>query len=86
MFDVKRALLGVPIFVLVAGVAFAQSPRQVNYCKALTASYRTAIGSGAAPMQTLEAATVECTTNPNGAIPTLERGLREMKVNLPARE
>ena len=30
-------------------------------------------------------AIADCPTNPNGAIPTLEKALREMKVELPKR-
>lgn len=71
--------------VFFACVAVAQTPQQLNYCKALTTSYRTAVGSGASPMQGLEAATVECSTNPVGSIPVLERGLKEMKIELPSR-
>ncbi len=79
----KGAIFVAPIFW--ACVAFAQTPQQLNYCKALTSTYRTAVGSGATPMQRLEAATVECSTNPVGSIPVLERGLKDMKVELPPR-
>ena len=79
----KGAVFAASIFV--ACVAFAQTPQQLSYCKALTTSYRSAVGSGAAPMQKLEAATIECATNPVGSIPVLERGLKEMKVELPPR-
>jgi len=79
----KGAVFAAPIFC--ACVAFAQTPQQLNYCKALTTTYRNAVGSGSAPMQKLEAATIECSTNPVGSIPVLERGLKEMKVELPPR-
>jgi hypothetical protein len=79
----KGATLIVPVFFACAAVA--QTPQQLNYCKALTTSYRSAVGSGATPMQRLEAATIECSTNPVGSIPVLERGLKEMKVELPTR-
>jgi hypothetical protein len=79
----KGAIFVAPVFF--ACVAVAQTPQQLNYCKALTTSYRSAVGSGAAPMQRLEAATIECSTNPVGSIPVLERGLKEMKVELPTR-
>jgi len=79
----KGAIFVASIFC--AYTAFAQTSQQLNYCKALTSTYRTAVGSGATPMQRLEAATVECATNPVGSIPVLERGLKEMKVELPPR-
>jgi hypothetical protein len=79
----KGAIFIAPVFC--ACMAFAQTPQQLNYCKALTTSYRGAVGSGATPMQRLEAATIECSTNPVGSIPVLERGLKEMKVELPSR-
>jgi len=83
MSTVKGATFVATLFF--ACVAFAQTSQQLTYCKALTTSYRTAVSSGAAPMQKLEAATVECSTNPTGSIPVLERGLKEMKVELPTR-
>lgn len=81
----KGATFVASIFCVYASSAFAQTPQQLNYCKALTSTYRSAVGSGAAPMQKLEAATIECSTNPIGSIPVLERGLKEMKVELPSR-
>ena len=80
---VKGAIFVAPAFFVC--VAFAQTTRQFDYCRALTSTYRNAVGSGAAPMQKLEAATIECSTNPTGSIPVIERGLKEMKVELPSR-
>lgn len=81
----KGAFFAAPILCACACAAFAQTAQQLNYCKALTTSYRSAVSSGAAPVQKLEAAIVECSTNPVGSIPVLERGLKEMKVELPPR-
>jgi hypothetical protein len=79
----KGAVLAAPM--LVSCVAFAQTPQQLDYCRALTSSYRKAVAAGATPRQPLETAAIECSTNPVGSIVVFERGLKEMKVDLPPR-
>ena len=80
---VKGAALAASM--LVSCVAFSQTPQQLDYCRALTSTYRKAVTDGATPRQQLETATIECSTNPVGSIVAFERGLKEMKVDLPPR-
>jgi hypothetical protein len=68
-----------------ACVAFAQSPLQVDYCRALVGTYRKAVSDGAEPQPQLGEAIANCPTNPMSSIPVLEKGLKEMKVALPPR-
>jgi hypothetical protein len=79
----KGAVLAAPVFL--SCVAFAQTPQQLDYCRALTSTYRKAVADGATPRQPLETAAIECSTNPVGSIVAFERGLKEMKVDLPPR-
>jgi len=56
-----------------------------QYCNALAAKYRSTIGSSNQEYAGVPEAIAACPTNPAGSIPTLEKVLKDNKVDLPSR-
>ena len=70
--------------VLMSGTAFAQASADVAYCNALSAKYRENLGRGQTDVNA-SAAMSQCASNPTTAIPTLEKHLKDAKIELPKR-
>ncbi len=64
----------------------AASADDASYCKALSETYRSVVGSNAAAAGDVPEAMAGCATNPAASIPTLEKALQDNKVTLPKRE
>ena len=64
--------------------AFAQM-KDADYCNALAAKYRQTIGQSNQTYAGVPEAIAACPTNPAGSIPTLEKVLKDNKVDLPSR-
>jgi hypothetical protein len=69
---------------------FAQS-EDVAYCKALADKYQKFVGAkdfgrgSPPPNATMSEASASCASNPAAAIPTLEKGLKDARIDLPPR-
>ena len=70
--------------------AFAQSG-DVTYCQALAQKYQRYVGDSDARRKgqmrdsKMDAAIAQCSSNSAAAIPVLEQGLRDAKIELPSR-
>lgn len=69
--------------ILLPIAAFADD---ASYCKALSETYRSVVGSNAAAAGNVPEAMAGCATNPAASIPVLEKALQDNKVTLPKRE
>jgi len=88
-------LLVIAAFPLVlslgAGTQTQAQSADTQYCMALSSKYdryvnNPSMGRGSQPQNaTIGEAQSQCATNPAGAIPTLERALKDARVDLPPR-
>ena len=79
----------VTAIVISAGIAlpfaaFAQMT-DADYCNKLSATYRSVVMGNATPDATVPEAMSKCSSDPNSAIPILEKVLKDNKVTLPTR-
>ena len=76
---------------IVVGASFAlpfaahAQMSDTQYCNALAAKYRSTIGNSTQSYAGVPEAIAACPTNPAGSIPTLEKVLKDNKVDLPSR-
>jgi hypothetical protein len=75
------------IFCASMALPFAASAQMsdTDYCNALSQTYRTVVGKDTTPDVTVPEAMSKCATSPAGAIPVLEKALKDNKVTLPKR-
>lgn len=73
------ASVAMPLF------AYAQAPADVAYCNQLSQTYRSTAQLNSTPDATVPAAMSKCATAPGEAIPTIEKALKDAKVELPKR-
>ena len=72
--------------------AFAQpsaataTPADIKYCNALARSFQRMFPTNGTPSVNDDAVLVECGTNPQAAIPLLEKKLADKKIELPSDE
>jgi len=79
--------LSVAFACVVIALPFAAHAEMTDtdYCNALAAKYRQTIGSSTQSYAGVPEAIAACPSNPKGSIPTLEKVLKDNKVDLPKR-